>query len=244
MGHSFLESVYEGGRNMRQEPERELDLADLRPRTRSIFEAVCAGIRDRGYPPSVREIAAAVGLSSSSTVKHHLDNLVSQGFLLRAAGRSRALEINPQFAPHATPDETAPSNISANAEVAPLNHHAIPLVGQIAAGTPIDAQQHIEDVFTLPTLLTGDGELFMLKVHGESMIDAAICDGDWVVVRRQNVAELGEIVAAMIDGEATVKTLARREGHIWLLPHNPAFTPIPGDNATILGKVVTVLRAL
>ena len=117
-------------------------------------------------------------------------------------------------------------------------------MGQIAAGTPIDAQQDIEDVFTIPTRFTGDGELFMLKVHGDSMIEAAICDGDWVVVRRQNVAELGEIVAAMIEGEATVKTLARREGHIWLLPHNPAFEPIPGDNATILGKVVTVLRAL
>ena len=185
-----------------------------------------------------------MGLSSSSTVKHHLDNLVSQGFLVRAAGRSRALEVNPQFAALST-SEPGPKSLSAQiAEVTPLNHHAIPLVGQIAAGTPIDAQQDIEDVFTIPTRFTGDGELFMLKVHGDSMIEAAICDGDWVVVRRQNVAELGEIVAAMIDGEATVKTLARREGHVWLLPHNPAFEPIPGDNATILGKVVTVLRAL
>ncbi len=229
---------------MNKQPDQALDLADLRPRTRTIFDAVCAGIRDKGYPPSVREIAAAVGLSSSSTVKHHLDNLVSQGFLLRADGRSRAIEINPQFTPCNSAEEAAPVSGSENAEVVPLNHHSIPLVGQIAAGSPIDAQQHIEEVFTLPTRLTGDGELFMLKVHGESMIEAAICDGDWVVVRRQNVAELGEIVAAMIDGEATVKTLARRDGHIWLLPHNPVFDPIPGDNATILGKVVTVLRAL
>ena len=219
---------------MSKQQDHALDIGNLRPRARSIFEAVCAGIRAQGYPPSVREIAAAVGLSSSSTVKHHL----------RAAGRSRALEVNPQFAALST-SEPGPKSLSAQiAEVTPLNHHAIPLVGQIAAGTPIDAQQDIEDVFTIPTRFTGDGELFMLKVHGDSMIEAAICDGDWVVVRRQNVAELGEIVAAMIDGEATVKTLARREGHVWLLPHNPAFEPIPGDNATILGKVVTVLRAL
>ena len=229
---------------MSKQQDHALDIGNLRPRARSIFEAVCAGIRAQGYPPSVREIAAAVGLSSYSTVKHHLDNLVSQGFLVRAAGRSRALEVNPQFAALST-SEPGPKSLSAQiAEVTPLNHHAIPLVGQIAAGTPIDAQQDIEDVFTIPTRFTGDGELFMLKVHGDSMIEAAICDGDWVVVRRQNVAELGEIVAAMIDGEATVKTLARREGHVWLLPHNPAFEPIPGDNATILGKVVTVLRAL
>lgn len=229
---------------MSKQQDDALDIETLRPRARSIFEAVCAGIRAQGYPPSVREIAAAVGLSSSSTVKYHLDNLVSQGFLVRAAGRSRALEVNPQFSAFSASELTPESSPSQLGEVTPLNHHAIPLVGQIAAGTPIDAQQDIEDVFTIPTRFTGDGELFMLKVHGDSMIEAAICDGDWVVVRRQNVAELGEIVAAMIDGEATVKTLARREGHIWLLPHNPAFEPIPGDNATILGKVVTVLRAL
>lgn len=229
---------------MSKQQDQALDIENLRPRARSIFEAVCAGIRAQGYPPSVREIAAAVGLSSSSTVKHHLDNLVSQGFLVRAAGRSRALEVNPQFAALSVSDPGPETSASQLGEVTPLNHHAIPLVGQIAAGTPIDAQQDIDDVFTIPTRFTGDGELFMLKVHGDSMIEAAICDGDWVIVRRQNVAELGEIVAAMIDGEATVKTLARREGHIWLLPHNPAFDPIPGDNATILGKVVTVLRAL
>lgn len=229
---------------MSKDQEDSLNIKALRPRARAIFEAVCAGIRAQGYPPSVREIATAVGLSSSSTVKHHLDNLVSQGFLVRAAGRSRALEVNPQFSALSTNEPAVETATLELREVTPLNHHAIPLVGQIAAGTPIDAQQEIEDVFTLPTRLTGDGELFMLKVHGDSMIEAAICDGDWVVVRRQNVAELGEIVAAMIEGEATVKTLARREGHIWLLPHNPAFEPIPGDNATILGKVVTVLRAL
>lgn len=229
---------------MAKPQSQHLDLADLRPRPRAIFEAVCTGIRVHGYPPSVREIAAEVGLSSSSTVKHHLDSLVSQGFLVRADGRSRALEINPQFTSLPVSSNPPASSPNDHDNIVPLNHHAIPLVGQIAAGAPIDAEQHVEEVFTLPTRLTGEGELFMLKVHGESMIEAAICDGDWVVVRRQNVAEWGEIVAAMIDGEATVKTLARRDGHIWLLPHNPAFEPINGDNATILGKVVTVLRSL
>jgi repressor LexA len=117
-------------------------------------------------------------------------------------------------------------------------------VGRIAAGGPILAEQVVEDVFPLPRQLVGDGELFLLKVQGDSMIDAAICDGDWVVVRRQPVAENGEIVAAMIDGEATVKTLKRTDGHVWLLPHNAAYSPIPGDDATVLGRVVSVLRSL
>ena len=118
----------------------------------------------------------------------------------------------------------------------------VPLVGRIAAGGPILAEQAVEDVFPLPRQLVGDGALFLLKVAGDSMVDAAICDGDWVVVRQQPVAENGEIVAAMIDGEATVKTYKRRGGHIWLLPHNPAYEPIPGDDAMILGRVVAVLR--
>jgi repressor LexA len=118
----------------------------------------------------------------------------------------------------------------------------VPMVGRIAAGGPILAEQMIEDVFPLPKALVGDGTLFLLRVSGDSMIDAAISDGDWVVVRQQPAAENGEIVAAMIDGEATVKTLRRRDGKVWLLPHNPAYAPIPGDDATILGKVVTVLR--
>ena len=117
-------------------------------------------------------------------------------------------------------------------------------MGRIAAGGPILADQVVEDVFPLPRQLVGKGDLFMLKVVGDSMVDAAICDGDWVVVRRQPVAEQGEVVAAMIDGEATVKTLKRIDGHVWLMPHNPAFEPIPGDESTILGRVVSVLRSL
>ena len=120
----------------------------------------------------------------------------------------------------------------------------VPVVGRIAAGGPILADQVVEDVFPLPRQLVGDGDLFLLRVVGDSMIEAAICDGDWVVIRRQPVAENGEIVAAMIDGEATVKTFSRREGHVWLLPQNSSYAPIPGDMSQILGRVVSVLRSL
>lgn len=125
-----------------------------------------------------------------------------------------------------------------------LDSSDVPLVGRIAAGTPITAEQHTEDVMRLPRQLTGDGELFMLEVHGDSMIDAAICDGDYVVVRRQNDAINGDIVAALLDGEATVKTYEKKNGHLWLMPHNPAYSPIDGQNASVMGKVVTVLRRL
>ena len=121
---------------------------------------------------------------------------------------------------------------------------AIPLVGRIAAGSPITAEQHVEDVFHLPTSITGRGDLFMLEVSGQSMIDAGIFDGDYVVIRSQNEARNGEFVAAMIDGEATVNELSITDGHVWLLPHNKDYSPIPGDEATILGKVVTVIRSL
>ena len=121
---------------------------------------------------------------------------------------------------------------------------AIPLVGRIAAGAPITAEQAIEDIFQLPTRLTGHGELFMLEVHGDSMVDAGILDGDFVVIRSQSTAINGEFVAAMIDGEATVKEFSRTSDHVWLLPHNQDYAPIPGDNATIMGRVVTVIRSL
>lgn len=118
----------------------------------------------------------------------------------------------------------------------------VPLVGRIAAGGPILAEETIEDIFPLPRQIVGEGNLFLLKVVGDSMINAAIADGDWVVVRQQPVAENGDIVAAMLEGEATVKTFKHAGDHIWLMPHNPAYTPIPGDDAEILGKVVAVLR--
>lgn len=125
-----------------------------------------------------------------------------------------------------------------------INSHDVPLVGRIAAGTPITAEQHVEDVMRLPERLTGSGNLFMLEVHGDSMIDAAICDGDYVVVREQNEATNGDIVAALLDNEATVKTFRKENGHVWLMPHNPAYSPIDGSHAKIMGKVVTILRKI
>ncbi len=209
----------------------------LTPRQEQILAVVEESIRVTGYPPSVREIGAQVGLASPSTVKYHLDSLEKMGALTRQAGRPRALRT--QGSP-----ESARIAVEVPVSLAEGDAVTIPLVGQIAAGAPITAEQNVEDVFSLPTRLTGRGQLFVLEVHGDSMVDAAICDGDYVVVRAQNVAENGEIVAAMIDGEATVKVWSRDRDGAWLLPRNPEFDPIPADLAQILGRVVTVVRAL
>lgn len=211
--------------------------AELSPRQRTILETIAQAISSRGYPPTMREIGDAVGLTSPSSVSHQLHALERKGFLRRDPKRPRAMEI-------VMPDEAGDPGDSSGAPEPTSPSVAVPLVGRIAAGVPITAEEQVEDVFTLPQQLVGSGELFLLKVVGDSMVDAAICDGDWVVVRTQNVAEKGEIVAAMIDGEATVKTFAQRDGHVWLMPHNPAFAPILGDDAQILGKVVAVLRAV
>lgn len=232
------------------------DPSPLSPRQRQILLVVHEEVRAHGFPPSVREIATRVGLASPSTVKHHLDALERSGYLQRAPGLPRALELSSAArlalgvdAEEAEPPADGPAAARVVTIELPAAHvdedrSAVPLVGRIAAGAPITAEQHIEDVFDLPTRLTGHGALFMLEVSGESMIDAGILDGDFVVVRSQNSATPGEIVAAMIDGEATVKVLSKKEGHIWLLPCNEDYAPIPGDEATILGKVVTVLRSL
>lgn len=200
----------------------------------AILEMIQRSVAARGYPPSMREIGDAVGLSSLSSVTHQLTQLELSGYLRRDPNRPRALEVLIEL-----PDvESADSGI-------PVGDAAmVPLVGRIAAGIPITADQQVEEVFPLPRQLVGKGDLFMLKVVGESMIDAAICDGDWVVVRQQKTAENGEIVAAMLDGEATVKVFRQRDGHVWLLPRNSAFEPIVGDDAEILGKVVAVLRSV
>jgi repressor LexA len=167
--------------------------------------------------------------------------LQKKGWLRRDPNRPRALDVRlPGDTPRSTP---ALSELAGSAEQVPAPTY-VPLVGRIAAGGPVLAEQAVEDVFPLPRELVGEGTLFMLKVVGDSMVEAAICDGDWVVVRQQATAENGEIVAAMIDGEATVKTYKRRDGHVWLMPHNPAYEPIPGDDATVLGRVVSVLRRL
>ena len=210
--------------------------AGLTRRQRLVLETINEAVAARGYPPSMREIGDAVGLTSSSSVAHQLQTLERKGFLRRDPKRPRAMEVvMPEVddAP-APPVEIEPGGSSVN----------VPLVGRIAAGTPITAEEQVEDVFTLPERLVGGGDLFLLQVVGDSMIDAAICDGDWVVVRSQSTAEKGEIVAAMIDGEATVKTFVQRDDHVWLMPHNPAFAPILGDHAEILGKVVAVLRSV
>jgi repressor LexA len=209
-------------------------------RQRKVLQVIRDSVQRRGYPPSMREIGEAVGLTSTSSVSYQLSTLQNQGDLRRDAGRPRTVEVrlpgHPAVRPDADIDDEMPMDITSQ-EAA-----YVPLVGRIAAGGPILAEQAIEDIFPLPRQLVGEGTLFLLKVVGDSMINAAIADGDWVVVRQQPVAENGDIVAAMIDGEATVKTFKRSAEHVWLMPHNPAYTPIPGDEAEILGKVVAVLR--
>ena len=188
----------------------------------------------------MREIGEAVGLTSTSSVAHQLATLERKGYLRRDPNRPRAVEVrDPAADARRGAAPRRPSRSTRPARATPARRRpTCPCVGRIAAGGPILAEQAVEDVFPLPRQLVGDGELFLLKVVGDSMIDAAICDGDWVVVRQQPVAENGDIVAAMIDGEATVKTFKRRDGHVWLMPHNPTYAPIPGDEATILGRVV------
>ena len=214
----------------------DLDEHGLTPRQLKILGVIKAALHDQGYPPSMREIGQAAGLASPSSVKYQLELLEEKGWIRRDPTRGRAIEI-------LLPDQDQSTSSTGN-KYSLDQMRKVPLVGRIAAGAPLLAEQDIEESFPLPASLVGDGELFMLKVVGESMIEAAICDGDFVVIRSQQTCEKGEIVAAMIDGEATVKTFTRRDGHIWLLPANPAFSPINGDNAEILGKVTAVLRSL
>jgi repressor LexA len=215
-------------------PDRD-DGDRLTARQRAILEAIRDSVERRGYPPSIREICEAAGLSSTSSVAHQLRALERKGYLRRDPNRPRAVDVRQAESARET------DLVSATGDAVP-SPVLVPVVGRIAAGGPILAEQLIEDVFPLPRALVGEGTLFLLRVAGDSMIDAAISDGDWVVVRQQPTAENGEIVAAMIDGEATVKTWRRRDGHAWLLPHNPAYSPILADDATVLGRVVTVLR--
>jgi len=224
--------------------------AALTPRQRKVLEVIRDWVERFGYPPSVREIGDAVGLTSTSSVHHQLRALERKGFLRRDPNRTRAVDVRGPDELH--PD--GPGGLSVGGDADPEvteelramrpSPAFVPVVGRIAAGGPILAEQAISDVFPLPREIVGEGTLFLLTVSGDSMVDAAITDGDWVVVRQQSVAENGDIVAAMIDGEATVKTFKRRDGHIWLLPSNPAYQPIPGDEATVLGRVVAVLRRL
>ncbi|MEU6987311.1 transcriptional repressor LexA [Streptomyces sp. NPDC046324] len=210
------------------------DKFGLTGRQAAIIAFIEREVARQGYPPSMREIGAAVKLASTSSVSHQLMALERKGFLYRDPHRPRAYRVRPT------------EDIDANETLAqPTQGVAqVPLVGRIAAGAPILAEEAVEDVFALPRQLVGEGLLFALKVVGDSMIDAAICDGDIVTVRKADSADHGDIVAAMLDGEATVKRLRRENGRVWLMPHNPGYEPIPGDDAVILGKVVAVMRTL
>jgi repressor LexA len=237
-------------------PDPPADPVGLTPRQRKVLEVIRDWVERFGYPPSVREIGDAVGLTSTSSVHHQLRTLERKGYLRRDPNRTRAVDVRGPDEPAADgpgpAGETVPSRVTVETgHVTPDEIRSdrpspafVPVLGNIAAGGPILAEQAVESVFPLPREIVGEGTLFLLNVRGDSMVDAAITDGDWVVVRQQPVAENGEIVAAMIEGEATVKTFKRRDGHIWLQPANPAYEPIPGDEATVLGRVVAVLRRL
>jgi repressor LexA len=228
-------------------PDGAADATGLTPRQQRVLAHIKDSIEKRGYPPSMREIGEAVGLTSSSSVAHQLKVLEEKGFLKRDPNRPRALEVFLPEVMAARRSISAADDSSFDAtgvgDSLPAAAY-VPVVGRIAAGGPILAEERIEDVFPLPKQLVGDGTLFLLEVSGDSMIDAAICDGDYVVIRQQPTADNGDIVAAMIDGEATVKTFQRRDGQAWLLPHNVNYDPIDATHATILGKVTAVLRSL
>ena len=249
------------GDNIHQLPER--DTGDgLTARQRKVLEVIRSAVATRGYPPSLREIGELVGLTSPSSVAHQLSSLERKGYLRRDPNRPRAIEV---ISPDGDPESvgSVETVVADAADFAGMRGGAsaddvdvtgsgddrpeasyVPVLGQIAAGVPITAEEVVDDVVPLPKQIVGEGSLFLLKVVGDSMVDAAICDGDWVVVHQQSHADNGDIVAAMLDDEATVKTFKRVDGHVWLLPHNPAFDPIDGDHATVLGKVTAVLRRL
>jgi repressor LexA len=237
-------------------PDGWVDGKGLTLRQRRILTCIRESVQQRGYPPSMREIGELVGLTSPSSVAHQLQVLERKGYIRRDPNLPRAIEV---YSPNSTDGERPTEKPLAPADAATYDETDsgdarpkpayVPVLGRIAAGAPILAEEAVEDVFALPRQIVGDTEetgsqLYMLEVHGDSMIDAAICDGDWVVVRQAPDAVNGEIVAALIDGEATVKTFKRRDGHVWLLPANDAYSPIDGDQASILGKVVAVLRKI
>jgi repressor LexA len=227
----------------------QADGEELPVRQREVLDVIRTWVERFGYPPSVREIGEAVGLTSTSSVAYQLRALEQKGYLRRDPNRPRAIgvlpaDVDPSTVRAATAEAPPAEDGTAEVAIATPTAAYVPVLGRIAAGGPILAEEAVEDVFPLPKEIVGEGSLFLLRVAGDSMVDAAITDGDWVVVRQQPTADNGEIVAAMNEGEATVKTFKRKDGHVWLMPHNEAYEPIPGDDATILGKVVAVLRRL
>ena len=221
--------------NVASFPDGPPDSHGLTTRQLAILRVVKQSIEELGYPPSIREVAQRAGLASTSSVTYQLKVLEEKGFIRRDPHRPRAVVVTMPGEQEMDPSQAfdqAPRSVAA------------PLLGRIAAGGPILAQEQVEDVFALPKQLVGEGQVFMLEVRGDSMIDAAICDRDWVVVRQQADAHNGDIVAALLDDEATVKTFKRKDGQVWLLPHNSLYSPIDGNYAQIMGKVVAVMRRL
>ncbi|HJE52162.1 MAG TPA: transcriptional repressor LexA [Tessaracoccus flavescens] len=221
--------------NIRPLPDSVEDTHGLTSRQVAILQVIKRSIEEVGYPPSIREVARQAGLASTSSVSHQMKVLEDKGFLRRDPNRPRAVVVTLPGEDEMPSEQTydaSPTSVTA------------PLIGRIAAGGPILAEEQVSDVFALPKQLVGDGQVFMLEVKGDSMIDAAICEGDWVVVRQQTDAVNGDIVAALLDDEATVKTFKRKDGQIWLLPHNERYSPIDGTHARIMGKVVAVMRKL
>ena len=209
-------------------------------RQQQIYDFIRSYQTEKGYPPSVREMAAAVGLSSPSTVHAHLSALEAHGLIKRDKTKPRALEV---FEQEGNPDNNL--DISQKSSVPEMRGVvSLPLVGRVAAGMPILAEQNIEDTFTIPTEIASDSSSFILEVHGNSMINVGIYNGDYIIVREQPSAMNGDIVVAMIDGSATVKTFYKERGRVRLQPENDAMEPIFADNPTILGKVVALMRRL
>ncbi|MFT4287740.1 transcriptional repressor LexA [Nocardioides sp.] len=239
------ENTSEKSRGVAELPDGPPDATGLTPRQQRILAHLKDCIEQRGYPPSMREIGAAVGLTSTSSVAHQLRVLEDKGFLRRDPHRPRALEV---FLPEILEARQAISKGSDNFDEAGYDVFPdavnVPVVGTIAAGAPILAEERTEAVFPLPKELVGDGQLFLLKVKGDSMVEAAICDGDYIVIKQAQTAENGDFVAALLDDEATVKEFRRKDGKVWLVPHNSALEPIDGTHAQILGKVTAVLRSL
>jgi len=226
----------------KKEDPGTLDVSVLSDRQRRILEVIRDAVVLRGYPPSIREIGDAAGLPSTSSVAYQLKELEKKGFLRRDPNKPRAVDLRHLPEAAKSPARKAPEPADTPEDASPARF--VPVVGEIAAGSPILAEQNVESYLPLPEQLLGDGELFMLRVVGESMRDAGILDGDWVVLRSQPVAEEGQFVAALLDGEATVKEFHRDSTGVWLLPHNDSFSPIKGDDAQIMGRVISVFRTL
>lgn len=212
--------------------------AKISKRQQSIYDYICSYTKDHGYPPSVREIGAAVGLASPSTVHMHLKSLEEKGYIHRDSNKPRTIEVVEEK--NDETDEVPLARVGQNPDT---NTITLPLVGRVAAGVPILAEQNVEEVLTLPTSIVSDASSFILRVRGTSMVNVGIFDGDYIVVKEQHDAQDGEIVVAMLDDSATVKTFYRERDHVRLQPENDLMEPIYVKNPTILGRVTALVRS-